>query len=170
MSPERLNPNQFGFKDSRPTKESDCYALGMVILEVLSGQAPFRGDCNDFIVMQKVLDGKHPERPRGPEQVWFTDDLWGTLEQCWSSQTKDRPIAGDILEHLERVWIVWKPLPLSADSGVETDSDAETDTDNESLLTASGSGISSFHYIPGPGLSSVIDGLANSRFTRTGIF
>src|ERR1700753_4170970 len=41
MSPELLYPEQFHRKDSRPTKESDRYALGMVIYEVLSGQAPF---------------------------------------------------------------------------------------------------------------------------------
>ena len=135
MSPERLNPNQFGLKDSRPTKESDCYALGMVILEVLSGQVPFRGDCNDFVVMQKVLDGEHPGRPRGAKEAWFTGDLWGMLEECWSWQRKDRPTVEDVHEHLERVWTTWQPLPPGADS------DIDTDTDDESWLTANGPGI-----------------------------
>ena len=34
MSPELLNPEAFGLDDRRPTKESDCYALGMVVYEV----------------------------------------------------------------------------------------------------------------------------------------
>jgi len=34
MSPELLDPEKFGMKDRRPTKQSDCYALGMVIYEV----------------------------------------------------------------------------------------------------------------------------------------
>ena len=34
MSPELLMPEQFGFSETRPTKQSDCYALGMVIYEV----------------------------------------------------------------------------------------------------------------------------------------
>ena len=37
MSPELLDPERFGMpesEDSRPTKQSDCYALGMVIYEV----------------------------------------------------------------------------------------------------------------------------------------
>ena len=37
MSPELLDPERFGVpksEDNRPTKQSDCYALGMVIYEV----------------------------------------------------------------------------------------------------------------------------------------
>ena len=41
MSPELLDPGRFNLTEGRRTKESDCYALGMVIYEVLSGQAPF---------------------------------------------------------------------------------------------------------------------------------
>ena len=33
MSPELLDPSRFG-SNGRPTRESDCYALGMVIYEV----------------------------------------------------------------------------------------------------------------------------------------
>ena len=35
MSPELLDPSRFG-SDGCPTRESDCYALGMVIYEVSS--------------------------------------------------------------------------------------------------------------------------------------
>jgi len=37
MSPELLHPERFGIPESegnRPTRQSDCYALGMVIYEV----------------------------------------------------------------------------------------------------------------------------------------
>ena len=37
MSPELLDPDRFGITDNRPTKESDCYALGMVVYEVRAG-------------------------------------------------------------------------------------------------------------------------------------
>ena len=36
MSPELLYPEEFGCSDKRPTKQSDCYALGMVVYEVLT--------------------------------------------------------------------------------------------------------------------------------------
>ena len=99
MSPELLYPQRFGFKDARPRMESDYYALGMVILEVLSGQAPY-AYCKEVVVIGKVVDGKIPERP---EATWFTDELWEILEECWSSKAKDRPSVQTILECLERV-------------------------------------------------------------------
>jgi hypothetical protein len=34
MSPELLDPEMFGIQGDRPTRQSDCYALGMVIYEV----------------------------------------------------------------------------------------------------------------------------------------
>ena len=37
MSPELLDPERLGMpesEDNRPTRQSDCYALGMVIYEV----------------------------------------------------------------------------------------------------------------------------------------
>ena len=37
MSPELLDPDRFGVpesEDNRPTRQSDCYTLGMVIYEV----------------------------------------------------------------------------------------------------------------------------------------
>ena len=33
-SPELLDPERFGLEGDRPTRESDCYAFGMVIYEV----------------------------------------------------------------------------------------------------------------------------------------
>ena len=39
MSPELLVPYQFGATDYRPTKQSNCYAFGMVIYEVRANGA-----------------------------------------------------------------------------------------------------------------------------------
>jgi len=125
MSPELLDPDRLGFKDSRPTQESDCYALGMVILEVLSGQAPF-AQLKDFVVMRKVTEGERPGRPEGAEGTQFTDDLWQMLNQCWETQPGSRPSIQDILECLERVSGTWTPPSPHVDEGAETD---ESDLD-----------------------------------------
>ena len=120
MSPELLDPERFGCENARHTMASDCYALGMVILEVLTGQAPFPC-CNYLAVMRKIVEGELPDRPQGPEGVWFTDVLWGVLEQCWSPKPKLRPTVGSVLEHLKQV--TWEPLPLSVDSDSHLDND-----------------------------------------------
>ena len=101
MSPELLDPERFYPKHGRPTKESDCYAFGMVIYEVLSGQAPF-APFSVMVVMRKVIDGERPERPEGAVGLWFTDDLWETIYMCWGTQPRSRPSVDTVLGHLEQ--------------------------------------------------------------------
>lgn len=109
MSPELLDPEGFGFKGSRPTKESDCYALGMVMLEVLSGRTPFLGD-RDLAAMLKATSGEPPKRP---EQVWFTDDVWGMLKSCWSPKPRNRPSLEAVRQSLEEASPSWPTLSHS---------------------------------------------------------
>ena len=99
-SPELLVPNQFGLKESRPTKASDCYALGMVIYEVLSGQTPFAHYSN-LAIVQKILDGERPGRPQGEQGAWIADNIWWILEHCWKPQPSDRISAEAVLLGLE---------------------------------------------------------------------
>jgi len=126
MSPELLDPDRFGPKDGRATKKSDCYALGMVILEVLSGKPPFSG-YSGLVVMRKVIEGERPGRPEGKEEVWFTDDLWEILEQCWLPQAERRPAIEAILECLQRGSTAWQPLPPDLDDFFQSDSDDQLD-------------------------------------------
>ena len=122
MSPELLYPSQFGLEDSRPTKQSDCYALGMVTYEVLSGKAPFAAS-TDFVVMRKVIEGEHPEVPEGVQGLWFTDDLWGILKRCWATRSESRPSIEAVFECLEQISKGWKPPPEQIDEEQEKDED-----------------------------------------------
>ena len=106
MSPELLDPEQ----NNRPTKSSDCYALGMVIYEVLSGRTPFH-QLGDLVVMRRVPEGLRPERPQGEEGVLFTDGLWGMVERCWAPGPDDRPSIDTILSCLRT------PLPSAGAAG-----------------------------------------------------
>jgi len=126
MSPELLDPGRVGLERGYPTKESDCYALGMVIYEVLSGRTPFSPFSPPHIIM-KVLDGERPRRPQGEEGKWFTDAVWEVLELCWKPQPSDRPDAKTILRRLERV-----PSPPLLASGVDGVVEASTDNHRQS--------------------------------------
>jgi len=99
MSPELIAPEEFGSKKGRPTKTSDCYALGMVIYEIISGNLPFHEHA-DLAVFVKVLKGDRPTR-----RARFTNDLWKILESCWASEPNDRPSIEDVLQRLEAVSI-----------------------------------------------------------------
>ena len=120
MSPELLAPDQTRLKNERPTKQSDCYALGMVIFEVLAGHVPF-APFSGYAVMWMVMDGERPQRPGGAEGAWFTNDLWRTLNRCWATRPGDRPSISAVLEFLERVSGDTKPPSLQADEDLETD-------------------------------------------------
>lgn len=125
MSPELFKPNLFGLRDSRPTKESDYYGLGMMIYEVLSGRTPF-SQYSQFVIVVKVLEGERPERPRGAEGTLFTDDIWCMLELCWKAQPRERMSAQAVLQVLEGNSSVLGP-PSSLDKYVESDIDSQPD-------------------------------------------
>jgi len=119
MGPELIAPEQFGFKTSRPTKPSDCYALGMVIYETISGNLPFHEDA-DLTVFMKVMEGKRPPRGAG-----FAGGLWKMLEVCWAPQPDDRPSIEDVLRCLEATSNSSEP----ASPGPEEEIDWETESD-----------------------------------------
>ena len=106
MSPELLEQDG---KDQRRTEASDCYALGMVIYEILSRQQPF-GKCASFAAAMKVLKGERPGRLEGV--LWFTDDVWEVLERCWASLPQDRPGVEDVLKFMEKAASSWTPPPF----------------------------------------------------------
>lgn len=94
MSPELLYPDPKS-KDKRSTKESDVYALGIVIYEVICGDPPHLG-LKESTAAEKIVDGEFPQRP----SVGFTDSLWKTLEDCLHREPRMRPSADDVLKKL----------------------------------------------------------------------
>ena len=128
MSPERIVPQEFGLKDGRPTESSDCYSLGMVIYETISGKPPFH-EHRDITVSVKVLKGEHP--PRGTE---FTESLWELLKMCWAFQPNNRPSIEDILQRLESVSILLE----TPDSGASEETEKGGGDLKESAQGSSG--------------------------------
>jgi len=126
MSPERIAPEKFGFKNGRPTISSDCYALGMVIYETISGNFPFHKD-TDPAVSLKVIGGERP--PRGAK---FAESLWGMLERCWAPGPNDRPSIETVLQFLEIIPSLPGPSLPGADEEVEEDDDYSDSTTDSS--------------------------------------
>ena len=132
MSPELIDPGSFRLKESRPTKESDCYALGMVIYEVLTGETPFSLHTTPLVI-KKILEGERPEKPKGKEGAPFTNDLWKILELCWKQRPAERTNIKDVLACLEGI----SSLPRSSP---DTDEIVKTDTGCQSDAAGSDSG------------------------------
>lgn len=109
MAPELFDPEKLGLERGYRSESSDCYALGMVVYEVLSERIPFHQYAN-FVVPRKVVEGQRPRRPEGMEGALFTDNLWKVLEGCWMPLPGDRLQAEDVLRRLEQVSGSWTPL------------------------------------------------------------
>jgi len=68
--------------------ESDIWAFGMVILEVITNDRPW-GRLRDFVVLRLVGNGLHPERDRNRG---VSDYVWNeVLIPCWQHKPSERP-------------------------------------------------------------------------------
>ena len=117
MSPELLDFNE---GDYRPTKESDVYALGMVIYEVrmcthvssektqktgpeqvLCGTIPFGDLAHSIAIVAEIMKGARPERPQDAANLGFTGQLWEIVERCWLVDKNARPPLRAVLSCLK---------------------------------------------------------------------
>ncbi|KAG7445880.1 kinase-like protein [Guyanagaster necrorhizus] len=78
---------------------SDIYAYGMVVLELLTHQQPYREIKHTTEVVIKSSGGTHPIRPMEQEIVarGLDDILWRLLISCWTRTPTDRPSIQSIL-------------------------------------------------------------------------
>ena len=119
MSPELVAPEKYGFKKGHLTRSSDCYALGMVIYETISGNVPFH-EHSDISASVKVMLGEHPTRGEV-----FPEHLWKVMELCWASIPEDRPSIGDVLQCLEGTPSASDP-PFLGDEQAEKNGDLDS--------------------------------------------
>ena len=139
-SPELIDPPRFGSANGRPTISSDCYALGMVVYEVIGGRPPFH-ELPNLSACSRILEGHRP-----PRDADFADILWEMLQLCWMAQPSDRPNIEDVLQCLERVWESSKP-PESVDGTTTTEvPTTEEDADDLKFSNRSPGKFSHFAY------------------------
>ncbi|PKB97283.1 kinase-like protein, partial [Rhizophagus irregularis] len=79
VAPEVLRGGEF-------TKSADIYGFGMLMLEIISGKAPFVDRDYDLHLVLAICEG---ERPPIPE---YTPEPYATLmEHCWDPIPTNRP-------------------------------------------------------------------------------
>ncbi|KAH7310224.1 kinase-like domain-containing protein [Rhizoctonia solani] len=88
----------------RRSTQSDVYALGMTILEIITGKAPYHGMTN-IAAMMKVLRRIPPQRAEEhfPSMYQEADVLWSLLVRCWHYDPFSRPVTKEVLEELQMI-------------------------------------------------------------------
>ena len=143
MSPELLDPKSFD-SGGRPTRESDCYALGMVIYEVgwlpssqwslthpsqvLTGLRPFHR-LDGYTPVAAILSGERPEKPLDAESLGLSCTLWELVQSCWDESSSVRPTAQWLFDHLSAASPDWVPPPVYPTNGASS----PDSTDSESF-------------------------------------
>ncbi|KDN33753.1 hypothetical protein RSAG8_13151, partial [Rhizoctonia solani AG-8 WAC10335] len=96
MTETRLS--QTGANAALNAKESDIYALGMTILEIISGRLPWYWIKNEpAIIIHVCSPGKLHKRPNEiPMDSLAGDKLWTLLNECWAYKPDLRPTAIEV--------------------------------------------------------------------------
>ncbi|KAF8602236.1 WD40 repeat-like protein [Ceratobasidium sp. AG-I] len=110
MAPELLVP-QDGEEDQR-NEQTDVYALGMTMLEIISGRMPFSYYKTEPMVIGALTKSEHPRRPDElSEQNELADRMWALLLTSWDYDPTNRPTASSISQ--SAVFISSPPLSIS---------------------------------------------------------
>ncbi|KAG2742684.1 kinase-like protein [Suillus brevipes Sb2] len=90
MAPELLVEREDG-SQVRPSEQSDMYSFGGIMLQVLTNKVPYYYLTNDAAIILCIAKSQTPSRSRYPELL--SEQYWQFIEQCWSTNPRDRPSA-----------------------------------------------------------------------------
>jgi len=99
-TPEYMAPEQAAGEPAGPA--SDCYAIGMMVYEALTGQLPFSGDTRQIILAKRWSE------PRPPHELasGIPGDLAQLCVECLRRAPELRPTALEILRRLDGAGVV----------------------------------------------------------------
>ncbi|PBK58482.1 kinase-like protein [Armillaria solidipes] len=80
---------------------ADVYSLACVYLEVFEGTVPWSGLKDPAVILEVVVEKKHPPYPRFLSGLTEHAELWReVMTKCWSYKPQDRPNLPDIMASL----------------------------------------------------------------------
>ncbi|KAG2138079.1 kinase-like domain-containing protein [Suillus bovinus] len=88
MAPELLVPGGEDGPLIRPSKQSDIYSFGCIMLEVLTNKIPYHYLVNNNTVLMSIISSQKPSRVYYPG---LPGKYWSFIEKCWSTKPRDRP-------------------------------------------------------------------------------
>ncbi|KAF8605857.1 kinase-like protein [Ceratobasidium sp. AG-I] len=87
-----MAPELLGEDSVERSLQADVYALGMTILEVMTGRSPFFEYKNEAAVSLAIIRGKRPSQPEEiSSSTRYGDKRWNALLKCWAPEPEDRP-------------------------------------------------------------------------------
>ncbi|THH11312.1 hypothetical protein EW145_g736 [Phellinidium pouzarii] len=93
MAKELLKPVEKGQTENTHSKESDIWAFGMSILELITRKRPFSHINRDIQVLMTIIEGQIPALPANFESLNnFEQNLWHICKLCWVEDPADRPL------------------------------------------------------------------------------
>ena len=112
----------------QPTLQTDIYALAMTIVELGTGELPFKEISNPNYLLNNVIQPTNyrPKRENSLRDLEeeCTRELWKYLEEMWRAEAKERPSVAIVRQSVEalrerypesvplgqavRVWNTWE--------------------------------------------------------------
>jgi serine/threonine protein kinase len=94
-TPEYMAPEQAAGDPAGPA--SDCYAVGLMLFEALTGQLPFVGDMRQILLAKRWSDARSPHALA----AGIPDDLAQICADCLRRAPELRPTASELLLRLD---------------------------------------------------------------------
>ncbi|QRV95989.1 Serine/threonine-protein kinase [Ceratobasidium sp. AG-Ba] len=86
------------FKDNKYSDKTDVYALGMTILEIITGRVPWAGKSVFMLIYSTTVEKANPDRPTEyvPTGSIQGEILWSILRSCWRFEPEKRASAASV--------------------------------------------------------------------------